>query len=83
MIISIGVGRFHDEQVPVVSHASHDAAVMAEYFHTIGNVPRERMRVLLDRQAQLGEFKETFEKWLRKKADAATDLYVFFWSCPG
>ena len=78
VIISIGVGRFHDEQMPVVSHASHDAAVMAEYFHTIGNVPRERMRVLLDRQAQLGEFKETFEKWLRKKADAATDLYVFF-----
>lgn len=78
VIISIGVGHFHDEQVPVVSHASHDAAVMAEYVHTIGNVPRERMRVLLDRQAKLGDLEETFEKWLRKKTDAATDLYVFF-----
>ncbi len=78
VIISIGIGRFRDEQVPVVNHASHDAAVMAEYFHTIGNVPRERMRVLLDRQASLGELEETFEGWLRKRADAATDLYVFF-----
>ena len=78
VIISIGVGRFRDEQVPPVSHASHDAAVMAEYFHTIGNVPRERMRVLLDRQAQLGDLEETFDKWLHKKADAATDLYVYF-----
>ncbi|MBS0150868.1 MAG: hypothetical protein JSR31_07990 [Nitrospira sp.] len=78
VIITIGVGRFHDEHVPVVNHASHDAAVMAEYFHTIGNVPRERMRVLLDRQARLSDLEETFEKWLRKKTDAATDLYVFF-----
>jgi hypothetical protein len=78
VIVTIGVGRFLDDQVPVVSHASHDAAVMAEYFHTIGNVPRDRMRVLLDRQAQLGDIEETFEKWVRKKSDAATDLYVFF-----
>ncbi|MBS0164508.1 MAG: hypothetical protein JSR29_00325 [Nitrospira sp.] len=78
VIITIGVGRFRDEQVPVVSHASHDAAVMAEYFHAIGNVPRERMRVLLDRQAQYADLEETFERWLRKRADAATDLYVFF-----
>jgi hypothetical protein len=78
VIISIGVGHFLDEQVPVANHASHDAAVMAEYFHTIGNVPRERMRVLLDRQGQLRELEETFDKWLRKKADAATDLYVYF-----
>ncbi|MBL8075910.1 MAG: hypothetical protein JNL29_16200 [Nitrospira sp.] len=78
VIISIGVGHFRDEQVPAVRHASHDAAVMAEYVHTIGNVPRERMRVLLDRQAPLAEVEETFERWLGKKVDAATDLYVFF-----
>lgn len=78
VIITIGIGRFRDEQVPVVNHASHDAAVMAEYLHTIGNVSRERMRVLLDRQASLGELEETFEGWLRKRADATTDLYVFF-----
>ena len=78
LIVTIGVGRFRDEQVPLVSHAGRDAAVMAEYLHTIGNVPRERMRVLLDRQAQLADLEETFERWLRKKADPATDLYVFF-----
>ena len=78
VIISIGVGHFRDEQVPVVSHASHDAAVMAEYIHTIGNIPRERMRVLLDRQAQHADLEEVFERWLKKKADASTNLYVFF-----
>lgn len=78
VIITIGIGHFQDEQLPLISHAGHDAAVMAEYLHTIGNVPRERMRVLLDRQAQLGELEETFERWLRKKADAATDLYIYF-----
>jgi len=78
VIVAIGVGHFQDEQVPPVSHAGHDAAVVAEYFHTIGTVPRERMRVLLDRQAQLGDLEETFDRWLRKKADAATDLYIFF-----
>jgi hypothetical protein len=78
VIITIGIGHFREEQVPVVNHASHDAAVMAEYLHTIGNVPRERMRVLLDRQAQLRDLEETFEGWLRKKAEAATDLYVYF-----
>ena len=78
IIIAIGVGTFRDDQMPVVKHASHDAAVMAEYLHTIGSVPRERMRVLLDRQGIHQEFEETFGQWLHKRADAETVLYVYF-----
>ncbi len=78
IIIAIGVGTYLNEQVPVVKYASHDAAVMAEYLHAIGSVPRERMRILLDRQAVQQEFEETFKQWLRKRADAETVLYVYF-----
>ncbi len=78
VIIAIGVGAYRDEQVPVMKYASHDAAVMAEYLHAIGSVPRERMRILLDRQGAQQEFEETFKQWLRKRADAETVLYVYF-----
>ena len=78
VIIAIGVGTYRDEQVPVMKYASHDAAVMAEYLHAVGGVPRERMRILLDRQGVQQEFEETFKQWLRKRADADTVLYVYF-----
>ncbi len=78
VIIAIGVGTFRDKQMPEVKYAGHDAAVMAEYLHTIGSVPRERVRVLLDRQALQRDFEDTFERWLRKRADSETVVYVFF-----
>ncbi len=78
VIISIGVGTFRDEQVPAVKYARHDAEVMAEYLRTIGGVPGERMRILLDRQALERDLEDTFERWLRKLADRETVVYVFF-----
>ena len=78
VIIAIGIGTFHEAQMPVMKYASHDAAVMAEYLHAIGGVPREQMRILLDRQGVLQELEETFDQWLRKRVDAETVLYVFF-----
>jgi hypothetical protein len=78
VIIAIGIGRFDDEHIPVMKYAGHDAAVMAEYLRAIGGVPRERMRILLDRQGVRQELEETFEQWLRKRADAETVLYVYF-----
>jgi hypothetical protein len=78
VIIAIGVGTFGDEHMPVMKYASHDAAVMAEYLRAINGVPRERMRILLDRQGVRRELEETFDQWLRKRADAETVLYVFF-----
>lgn len=78
VIISIGVGTFRDGQVPAVKYARHDAEVMAEYLRTIAGVPGERMRILLDRQALERDLEDTFERWLRKRADRETVVYVFF-----
>ncbi len=78
VIVAMGIGTFGDERLPVMKHAGHDAAVMAEYLRAIHGVPRERMRILLDRQGVRREIEETFDQWLRKRADADTVLYVFF-----
>lgn len=78
VIISIGVGTFRDELVPTVKYARHDAEVMAEYLRIIGGVPGERIRILLDRQALERDLEDTFERWLRKRADRETVVYVFF-----
>ncbi|MDF0667387.1 MAG: hypothetical protein P0119_15115 [Nitrospira sp.] len=78
VIISIGVGTFRDAQVPAVKYARHDAEVMAEYLRIIGGVPGERIRILLDRQALVRDLEDTFERWLGKKVDRETVVYVFF-----
>ncbi|MGE3977016.1 MAG: hypothetical protein AB7F94_05450 [Nitrospira sp.] len=78
VIISIGVGTFRDGEVPEVKYARHDAEVMAEYLRIISGVPGERIRILLDRQALERDLEDTFERWLRKKVDRETVVYVFF-----
>jgi len=78
IIISIGIGTFRDEQMPAVKYARHDAEVMAEYLRIIGGVPGERIRILLDRQALERDLEDTFEQWLRKRADRETVVYIFF-----
>ena len=78
VIISIGVGTFRDELVPAVKYARHDAEVMAEYLRIIGGVPGERIRILLDRQALERDLEDTFERWLRKRVDRETVVYIFF-----
>lgn len=78
VIIAIGIGTFRDGQMPAVKYARHDAEVMAEYLRTIGDVPGERIRILLDRQALERDVEDTFERWLRKQADRETVVYVFF-----
>lgn len=78
VVIAIGVGTFHDEHIPEIKYAGYDAQVMAEYLRTISNVPGERVRVLLGRKALVRDFEDTFEQWLRKRADRETVVYVFF-----
>ncbi len=78
VIISIGVGTFRDAEVPAVKYARHDAEVMAEYLRIIGGVPGERIRILLDRQALERDLEDTFERWLKKRADRETVVYIFF-----
>ncbi len=78
VVVSVGVGRFRDEQVPMVKYATRDAEVMANYLKSIGSVPHERVRVLVDTHALKQDLVDTFEDWLPKRADPAAVVYVFF-----
>jgi hypothetical protein len=78
IVIAIGVGRFRDEYVPSVKYAGRDAEVMADYLRAIGSVPDDRIRVLLNTHALKQDLADTFEKWLPKRVDASTVVYVFF-----
>lgn len=78
IVIAIGIEKFSDGQMPSVKYAGHDAEVMAEYLRTIGNIPADRVRVLLDDQATKRDLEETFEQWLPKRADPEAVVYIFF-----
>ncbi len=78
IVIAIGVGRFRDEYVPSVKYAGRDAVMMAGYLRAIGSVPDDRVRVLLDTHALKQDLADTFDKWLPKRVDASTVVYVFF-----
>ena len=78
IVVAIGVGRFRDEQVPSVKYAGRDAEVMAGYLRTIGSIPEDRVRLLVDTHALKQDLAETFDEWLPKRADANTVVYVFF-----
>ena len=78
IVIAIGVGKFRDARVPPVKYAERDAEVMAGYLRTIGGIPPERVRLLLDQYALKEDLAETFEEWLPKRVDADTVVYVYF-----
>lgn len=76
--ISIGIEKFNNDQLALVKYAGHDAEIMAEYLRTIEGIPGERVRLLLNEQAQRKDLEEIFEQWLPKRADSNTVVYVFF-----
>lgn len=76
--ITIGIEKFSHDQLAPVKYAAHDAEVMAEYLRTIEGIPGERLRLLLNEQAQRKDFEELFEQWLPKRVDSDTVIYVFF-----
>ena len=78
IVIAIGVGRFRDARVPPVKYADRDAEVMSGYLRTIGGIPAERTRLLLDQNALKEDLAETFEEWLPKRVDVDTVVYVYF-----
>lgn len=78
IVIAIGIEKFSDGQMSSVKYASHDAEVMAEYLRMIGNIPADRVRVLLDEQATKRDLEETFGQWLPKRADPDAVVYIFF-----
>ena len=75
--IAIGVGRFRDPQVPPMKFAARDAEAMAAYLQSLGNLPADRVRVLVDGHALKQDLVETFEEWLPKHTDPSTVVYVY------
>ena len=74
--IAIGVGRFRESGIARVKYAAWDAEVMATYLKTIGGIPSERVRTLVDTHALKNDLVEVLEEWLPEQVDPATVVYV-------
>ncbi|MFO0706306.1 MAG: hypothetical protein U0412_05590 [Nitrospira sp.] len=77
VVISVGVGRFRDEQVPPVKFAARDAEAMASMLQSIGGLPADRVRLLADGHALKQDLAETFEEWLPTRVEAGSVVYVY------
>jgi hypothetical protein len=75
--VAIGIGQFRGEGLLRVRYAARDAEVMANYWQTIGGVPAERIRRLIDARALKSDLAEVFEEWLPKQVDPMTVLYIY------
>ncbi len=74
--IVIGVGRFRESGIARVKYAARDAEVMATYLKSIGGIPSERVRTLVDTHALKSDLTEVLEEWLPKQVDPTTVVYV-------
>jgi hypothetical protein len=74
--IIIGVGQFRESGIARVKYAARDAEVMATYLKSIGGVPSERVRTLVDTHALKSDLAEVLEEWLPKQVDPTTVVYV-------
>ena len=74
--IVIGVGRFRESGIARVKYAARDAAVMATYLKSIGGIPSERVRTLVDTHALKSDLAEVLEEWLPEQVDPTTVVYV-------
>ena len=74
--IVIGVGRFRESGIAQVKYAARDAEVMATYLKSIGGIPSERVRTLVDTHALKSDLTEVLEEWLPKQVDPTTVVYV-------
>jgi len=76
--IVIGVGRFRESGIAQVKYAARDAEVMATYLKSIGGIPSERVRTLVDTHALKDDLAELLEEWLPKQVDPTTVVYISF-----
>jgi hypothetical protein len=74
--IVIGVGQFRESGIARVKYAAQDAQVMATYLKSIGGIPSERVRTLVDAQALKSDMAEVFEEWLPELVDPTAVVYV-------
>jgi len=76
--IVIGVGRFRESGIAGVKYAARDAEVMSTYFKSIGGIPAERVRTLVDTNALKSDLTEVLEEWLPEQVDPTTVVYISF-----
>jgi hypothetical protein len=76
--IVIGVGQFRENGIARVKYAARDAEVIATYLKTIGGIPSERVRTLVDTHALKADLVELLEEWLPKQVDPTTVVYISF-----
>lgn len=74
--IVIGVGQFRESGIARVKYAARDAEAIAAYLKSIGGIPPERVRILVDSHALKSDLAEVLEEWLPKQVDPTTVVYV-------
>lgn len=74
--IVIGVGQFRENSIARVKYAARDAETMATYLKSIGGIPSERVRTLVDTHALKSDLAEVFDEWLPEQVDPTTVVYV-------
>ena len=74
--IVIGVGQFRESGIPMVKYAAQDAEAMATYLKSIGGIPPDRVRTLVDSHALKSDLAEVLEEWLPEQVDSTTVVYV-------
>ena len=55
---------------------ARDAETMATYLKSIGGIPSERIRTLVDTHALKSDLAEVFDQWLPERVDPTTVVYV-------
>jgi hypothetical protein len=74
--IVVGVGRFRESGIPNIKYAARDAEAMAMYFKSIGGIPPERVRTLVNSHALKHDLAEVLEEWLPQHVDSTTVVYI-------
>jgi hypothetical protein len=74
--IVVGVGKFRESSIAPVKYAARDAEAVAAYLKSIGGIPSERVRTLVDTHALKSDVVEVLEEWLPKQAGPTTVVYV-------
>jgi len=74
--IVIGVGQFRENGIARVKYAERDAEVMAMYLKSIGGIPPERVRTLVDTHALKSDLVKVLEEWLPAQINPSTVVYL-------
>jgi hypothetical protein len=74
--IVVGVGQFRESGIPSVKYAAQDAEAMAMHLKSIGGIPPERVRTLVDSHALKQDLTEVLEEWLPQHVDSTTVVYI-------